>query len=403
MAYNSSTQIITAPVAISDVQRCLGVSANDVRRLCESTAVKKWAKYKPLNIDQTHQLTASQRAAINYGIKDIPVWSRLTYMNTFLFDASRGSLSQIYWPTCDREKGSISLEYWTYDKPSGGGTVPDSRLSDFADYYHGAQAPMTAMNPTTIHIDPTALLTIQFPIAATHAKALNFSDFILFDGGNEAVSGMYFGVIMKQVSGSLSGSYAITQSTTVASLGTNGAVVQIQLSASDTAWAGTWNIYPIISEVAIPSLLASGSFATIDGNYLTCPLPYHNQNIIISIKKAKFTINISSAYRNSDGQHVTVEVSLTNTDSEPRNYRVQFTVYDSSDNVLATQDIISANSVSGGATVNREVNITVPNGNLPNAYRLYALSTVTDSNVVFKESSDAYSQIGDEPPTPPIP
>ena len=196
-----------------------------------------------------------------------------------------------------------------------------------------------------------------------------------------------------------SGKYAITQTTTVASLTGDNASVQIQLTASDTAWAGTWNIYPIISQTAIASLTSSLSTYT---NYFTCPLPFHGQDITISIKKAKFTINISSAYRNSDGQHVTVEVSLTNTDSKPRNYRVQFTVYDSSDNVLATQDITSSSAVSGGTTVNREKDITIPDGRLSSAYRIYALSTVTDSGVVFKESADAYSQIGDEPPTPPI-
>ena len=396
MSYNSG--LIQDPVSVYDVRQAIGSSSTDVGTLCKSDSVNKWAKYKPIKFATIGILTTQNITSKNYGIVDIPVWSRLDYMADFLFADNRAT-NQTWWPTCDISKGSLSLEYWAHEKPTGNSSSP-YRLADFDNYYHLAEAPVGNMSPTSIEISPSALLTIRFPLGASNTNALKLSDFALPDAGDRAVSGMYFGVVLKQKVGTMTaGKYAITQTTTVASLSGDNASVQIQLTASDTAWAGTWNIYPIISQVAIASLTSSLSTYT---NYFTCPLPFHGQDITISIKKAKFTINITSAYRNSDGQHVTVELSLTNTDESPRNYRVQFTVYDSSDNVLATQDITSATAVSGGATANREVNITIPNGNWSNAYRLYALCTVTDSVVVFKESTDAYSQIGNEPPTPSI-
>lgn len=48
MAYDSSTQVITAPVSINDVQQALGLSDGDLGTLCRSDKINKWSKHKPV-------------------------------------------------------------------------------------------------------------------------------------------------------------------------------------------------------------------------------------------------------------------------------------------------------------------------------------------------------------------
>lgn len=48
MAYDSSTTKISAPVNQHDVQQAIGSGSGDVGTLCQSSAVNKWAKYKPV-------------------------------------------------------------------------------------------------------------------------------------------------------------------------------------------------------------------------------------------------------------------------------------------------------------------------------------------------------------------
>lgn len=137
--------VITAPVSIYDVQRCLGLSSNDVGTLCASERIKKWAKFKPVNIGGT------------YGGS--------TYINTYpLLNASTKrwdeSLSFQWWRDTNRHNNlsrygiipviatSASALYtkyaeggeWLYYPPMGGSNYP-YRLIDFNQYYHNAPEP----------------------------------------------------------------------------------------------------------------------------------------------------------------------------------------------------------------------------------------------------------------------
>ena len=140
MSYNASTQKITAPVSVYDVQRAVGASSPDVGTLCTDDHINQWAKYKPIKFAKVGLMTAQNWIDGNYGITDIPTWGRLSYASIFLFSDSRGSLSHTYWPDCDRDKGSLSLEYWAYNRPTGGNSSP-YRLADFSNYLHIAEKP----------------------------------------------------------------------------------------------------------------------------------------------------------------------------------------------------------------------------------------------------------------------
>ena len=127
MAHGTNT--ITAPVTMpQDIAAVLGISGTDLETLCQSVRINKWAKFKPQQWANKDIIPNSTRQQLNYGLVDIPIWARLSYMCQFMFSTNRGSLSSTLWPLCDQTKGSLSQEYWVYQHPTS-----YFRLSDFSD------------------------------------------------------------------------------------------------------------------------------------------------------------------------------------------------------------------------------------------------------------------------------
>ena len=338
MSYNSG--LITAPVSVYDVQRAISNSSTDVGTLCKDDLIQKWAKYKPIKFAKVGVLTAQNLTDANYGIKDIPTWTRLSYMSTFLFSDSRGTLSSTYWPECDIENGSLSLEYWAHNKPTGGSSSP-YRLADFSSYYHNAEAPIGPMPSTSIVIDPTGNLRVRFAMGAQSSYTLKLSDFT-YPGGSLNVGNMYFGVLMKQLTGGLSsGTYVATQSyegtdITMTQALQYGYWVDFSPSFVTASFAGTWKIFPIISNIPIAE---TSSISTQDGNKFIAPLPYHDQTITVSVEYAEILFTSAHGYKDSSSQGHTAVFdfgiqSPETTAGITRNFRVTVTLCDSQGNTL---------------------------------------------------------------------
>lgn len=332
--------MITAPVSVYDVQRAISNSSPYVGVLCADELVQKWAKYKPIKFAKVGVLTAQNLIDANYGIKDIPTWTRLSYMSTFLFSDSRGTLSSTYWPECDIANGSLSLEYWAHNKPTGGSSSP-YRLSDFDNYYHNAEAPIGPMPSTSIVIDPTGNLRVRFAMGAQSNYTLKLSDFT-YPGGSLNVGNMYFGVLMKQLTGSLSsGTYVATQKMdgtdiTMTQALQSGFWVDFSPSFVTASFAGTWKIFPIISNIPIAE---TSSISQQDGNKFIAPLPYHDQTITVSIEYAEILFTSAHGYKDSSSQGHTAVFdfgiqSPETTAGITRNFRVTVTLCDSQGNTL---------------------------------------------------------------------
>lgn len=169
-----ANNVITAPVSIYDVQRCLGLSSNDVGTLCASERIKRWAKFKPVNIGGT------------YGGS--------TYINTYpLLNASTKrwdeSLSFQWWRDTNRHNNlsrygiipviatSASALYtkyseggeWLYYPPMGGSNYP-YRLIDFNQYYHNAPEP-TGLEIGNFTKNITGSWTISFALPSSQDDA----------------------------------------------------------------------------------------------------------------------------------------------------------------------------------------------------------------------------------------
>lgn len=135
MAYDSTNQIVVAPVSVADVQKALGTSANDVGSLCSSLLINKWAWYKPIMYPTVAILTESMRQTKYYGL-------------FFRENTDAENLLKSSSPTVDMFNAAASSSYeWSYIRPMGGGQSP-YRLADFVSdttdtmgYKHSTKPP----------------------------------------------------------------------------------------------------------------------------------------------------------------------------------------------------------------------------------------------------------------------
>lgn len=338
MSYSNG--LITAPVVLAqntgDIERALGITSGDLGTVCASTNVNKWSKYKPIKYNKISKLLAADWVAANYGIIDIPTWTRLDYMADFLFYPSDRPSQTNKWPECDIEKGSLSLEYWAHNRPTGGSSS-QYRQTDSENYYHLAEEPIQALPSTTIHISPEAVLQIMFPRGViVNGLTLLLSDLTWPGSNNYSIANMYFGVLMKKTgSGNTIYASLMMNGSTYVKMGDvtgNYYVVEIQLTASQASFAGTWNILPIISSVTFPQLTTS--LSTYNSNKFLAPLPFHNQNITIDIEYAEIIIVSAIGGRYIDGQnkYVYITLNLANYGSESRRFRADVYLYDNNGN-----------------------------------------------------------------------
>ena len=330
MAYN--TGFITSPVSIHDVQCALSTTDNDLGTLCRKPLINKWAKFKPVKVPKIQAINASDRVWCNYGIIDIPTWTRLSYMSIFLFSDSRGTLNSVYWPECDIEKGSLSLEYWEHQHPTGGVLSP-YRLTDFQNYFHNAEEPIGPMQDNVINIDPTGTLRVNFKIGAQSNYTLKLSDLTWPGSSNYSIGNMYFGVLMKQVTGSITNrTYVATQKNgdgdiTMSQAQQYGYWVDFSSTIVEAAFVGVWHIYPIISSIPIAE---TTSISQQDGFKFIAPLPFHGQDIAINIQYACIDILSANGYKDATSQqrYANVTLLLKNTEATARSYRAVVTLCD---------------------------------------------------------------------------
>lgn len=368
MSYNSSTQVITSPVSIYDIQRAIGSTSPDLGTLCSDENINRWAKYKPLSIATLATIGSNQRENANYGIVDIPTWTRLDYAVIFLFSDARGSLANTYWPDCDRAKGSLSLEYWTYEKPSGGASSP-YRITDYDGYYHLAEAPIGPMQQTSILISPVGTLRVKFKQGAVSNDTLKLSDLTWPGSSGFPIGDMYFGVLMKKTSGGAT--YAVTQkngSTDIKMSDTDvyGFWAEFSEDIVSASFEGTWTIIPIISSIAIAE---TTSISQQNGNKFLAPLPFHTQPITVSIEWAQVLIIAAHGYKDGTSQQRYAEFEFTLQATEQaagryRNYSITVTLCDAQGNQLpnysgGTSSGQIVTNASGTAVVTKSIRIYI--------------------------------------------
>lgn len=408
----SSNNVITAPVVnektTGDIQVVIGaVGTSDLETLCKWAGLNKWSKWKPINFAKSETLTAQNWLDGNYGIKDIPTWTRLDYAAIFLMSDARASLQSVYWPECDISKGALSIEYFAYNRPLGGVLSP-YRQSDFDGYWHNATAPVSDITATTINISPAGVLQMRFPKARIDISSqLQIGD-LTWPGSSSYVFGnMYFGVLMKKTSGG--GTYAslIMNGSSYLTINDVGAAqyftLEIQITESQAWMAGSWKIYPIISSVTFPQLTTD--LSTYNGNKFIAPLPYHDSTVTIAIHYAEISITNHHGYKDtiSQSRYARFNFQLSNSEAsgQYRNYRIELMICDSSGNQLYGLEGATTGQLQTGQTGSANISVYIAQYWHTTMYYKATLR-ITDTNLKFKRESyvTLTGPIDEETPVP---
>ena len=218
---SNTNGVIAAPVSIYDVQHVLGLGSNDLATLCVSTAINRWARYKP---ERWAGTTAAQKQKgvpnpINYATRkfnnfslEVPFCNYDQHKGWYLNVMAKRVYDIINGVKYDTETKSEDQLAWQYMKPRGNYSQALKeffRLSDFArlpndttdDYYgttyakgynHAARVPfaswmdMTGVTEKSVGLEicyevnkeVTDYLTILFQNSI--GDDLHLNDFISF-------------------------------------------------------------------------------------------------------------------------------------------------------------------------------------------------------------------------------
>lgn len=343
--------IVVKPVSIYDVQRALGTSENDLGTLCTRTSINMWAKYKPINYNAIGVITDANRATKNYGIKDIPDWSRITYMLSFLF----GTPSSSNAPNC-----GIKPAYWAWDFPQGGASSP-YRLTDFVNpnsatqgYFQGAEPPIGAISSDTYNYGSDGKIRIIYANGAQSANTIKLSELsylIQFSW-----STMYFGVALCRIDVTPNVNYIATQFNGDGDINMQTALEQglwVDIAQADLP-TGIYKCYPIVSEY--PFRFATGSAIAQNDRMAVCLCDlYEGMNVIsvgVTMVKMYIAQDTFIAYYDLDASTRVLYggITLQNPNYQGTlNARVDIEVFNASNTSLGTATITTSTSGGGVA------------------------------------------------------
>lgn len=320
-----ANDIISKPVNVrGDIAAVLGVSSGDVRTLCTSSAIKPWAKYKPVNyptLGVTGQSSGSQYWKASDGkcgfvIQEFTEFGVPSNSNHFVAKLLAGSLR------------------WTRATLDG-----YARVLDFDGYDHNAHSPIFPWEGiTALQVDSQNELHIQWDVQPSgRPSELTLSDFT-FNG--VSLTAYYFGCVLWYNNNT----YEVIADKTVANGGYDIVFQNMQ------SWRGrTVKVVPFFSlnRITQGGSISTGRFLAFDIDPVT---------IDIAAGAIDYRVNIDAIWNNSRTQ-VTVTINVTNLVSVSKNFSGNVTVYDTQQAQATTTYTLT---VPGNSTVsiNKTLNVT---------------------------------------------
>ena len=379
-----SGSVITAPVSISDVQTVLGSTSSDLGTLCQHNNINMWAKYKPISYALVGLLNNTVRAAQNYGISNIPVWSgsasKIVDMADFWFGVRASLASKA--PIC-----GYQAAYWDYRRPMGGSASP-FRLADFSEYplssgsfgyFHGAPAPIASSGITNYTADSQGNLRLQ-SVAGINSdpRCLHLDDFSYLS--QYSVSNMYFGIMLHKVGSSPAKYFAGTQTTKMSQLASYNAWLDI------TGWSsannGTYEMFPFCANQPFSF---TDNFNGISANVFIALLEKETIGIGSTVVRLP-VLSFNAYYQTSSSTRLLFYyLSLDNTGyTGTLNFTATLEVFNSSNSVIKTATLMS--SVAGSSIYQQTPGspLSIDMGSLSlltSAYSVRVTVTITTSGV----------------------
>lgn len=410
MSYNGG--IITSAVSIYDVQRALGTNECDLGSLCRHANIKTWAKFRPIEYKPSTSvvlgvLTDAQRASVNYGINNIPIWSGgktvVNVANYWVNGTTTGNNLPDGYSSPPREG------WWVASLPTTA-----YRLTDFVSgdtpttrgYFIRADAPIGKLDQCGTENSSSSLVTVMYNMnldGISSGLTIWYGDLSVMN--NVQFKNMYFGIIM--VVGS--SVYLATQNNTVGDLDVStstlwsmGATVRFRFNSSSGAIYNaavngtTFKVFPVISSV--PNYVGSSAISTSNaaGTFIALQ-PAEDASIQILFVQG--IITSLRAWKTS-GQAYTCDFYLSVNDDSTTHY-CKITVYfrDKNNTVLATWTN-SSQQVTAGASVHITCQQTTTGAKASNVYVVIEKSTTDTSPFWYSNNATAVVEAGPNDPTP---
>ena len=321
-----------------DLQQALHSSALYQTTLFANGTVEKWAKYKAFQYSgaiadrysaagtSARDLAAKERA---YGLNYIPIWNTtMNRMVNFWYGISTSGNA----PICGAQS-----EYWTYLRPT-----TYLRALDFENYIDNAQAPISALDSTSITVSTSKDVNVTYPSGARNAETIKFDEFVydLIDGSN-----MYFGIMFWKAQGSVNTFLYMTHSDKI-SVSWGPGLSSVAASGTNRLF-GTWKVFPFLSSVAQTTWASSTTPPTTTGTFVAL-LPYQQ----ITISSPSYTFSVINTSASVSGLSVSWSSTVKNDMSSSIGVDAVVRYYDASYSVMAT-DTVSYFSVGANSSVTK--------------------------------------------------
>jgi hypothetical protein len=356
---SNANGIITAPVSIDDVKTILGIASNDLATLCQSTKINMWARFKPVNYPSVIPLVDYQWIDCNFGIKNIPVWSSVKAM-----------LSWIDNPSVENAPGNLAYNatMYQYDGPKGGMSSP-YRLSDFLNYFHGSKSPIGPCLSNSVDEAKDNTFQISFDQAKHDTGHLQVR---LSDLSNEHINfnQCYFGLAFEGGIGTYitttnwmltdDNLYPIFDPSNPDNRSGN-ALITVN-DANNYLADKTWKVVPFASAVEIQGLVVPNNSAIVCSPFLSAI-----STLVINSKVSSNPIQqLLVAKENSDDTSVNVTYTITNNKSSYITVNsISISAIDAQQKVVGLWNAtlgITNNRINSGASMNywSDINISSP-------------------------------------------
>lgn len=161
-----SNGVIYGATSISDIQRALGVSTNDLGALCKLGNINKWARYKPVIYPNIFALRSRVINTWHFPITPDPNFDATTGLNIGILASFENPIDIANYD---------SYQEVTYSKPNGGNNAP-YRLTDWCEYDHNAQPPAVIQWGNKFAIDKSLTCMCTFQTGNSDHGSILFSD-----------------------------------------------------------------------------------------------------------------------------------------------------------------------------------------------------------------------------------
>lgn len=282
---------ITAPVNTDDIATVLNVNTHDVGSLCMSSKINGWAKFKPLNIDQSADISDSQRASINHGLQPPAIYTNKDELVSALIEGQGA---------------------WIYSRPS---ISCMKRITDFVGYDHNAKSPFGYLPATIERIlqqGSDFIIPAYSPPSSNDGSILNMGDFA---NSTNNFKDWYFSILLYYDNNPTT-RYWIASANEPLSSGEGVGDWQVNFGTviNNNSYQGKYTAVPFISTY---KWIANGNAPL---TFRACGIGSNTSDVTLLSSAALFNISVRGYFKDTNINVFTYTVTIQNTYNTSRGF-----------------------------------------------------------------------------------